>query len=48
MLKAQRLRSSKIKGGFAHHTDAKFWQRGFTDHLILTREDFDIHRSYIL
>ena len=36
-----------IKGGFAHHTDAKFWQRGFTDHLILTRDDFDIHRTYI-
>ena len=36
-----------IKGGFTRCTESKFWQRGFTDHLILDRRDFDTHRDYI-
>lgn len=39
----------RIKGGFSHRLPSKFpiWQRGFTDHLILTREQFESHRTYI-
>ncbi len=38
-----------IKGGFAHRFNPKirFWQPGFTDHLILDRNDFDTHVTYI-
>ena len=36
-----------IKGGFAHRMGPKFWQRGFTDHLILDREQFESRRTYI-
>ncbi len=36
-----------IKGGFAHRMGPKFWQCGFTDHLILNREQFESRRAYI-
>jgi putative transposase len=38
-----------IKGGFSHRLASKLpvWQRGFTDHRIRDREDFDIRRQYI-
>ena len=38
-----------IKGGFSHRLASKLpvWQRGFTDHRIRDREDFDIRRRYI-
>lgn len=38
-----------IKGGFSHRVGSKFpvWQRGFTDHRIRDRNDFEIRRSYI-
>jgi putative transposase len=38
-----------IKGGFTHRfaPTRQFWQRGFTDHLILNRADFDTHVDYI-
>jgi putative transposase len=36
-----------IKGGFTRHFKTKIWQRGFTDHLILNREQFDSRRDYI-
>ncbi len=38
-----------IKGGFSHRLQATLpiWQRGFTDHRIRNRADFETHRSYI-
>lgn len=38
-----------IKGGFSHRIASKVpvWQRGFTDHRIRDREDFEIRRNYI-
>jgi putative transposase len=38
-----------IKGGFSHRIGSKFpvWQRGFTDHRIRDRNDFEIRRNYI-
>jgi putative transposase len=38
-----------IKGGFSHQLASKLpvWQRGFTDHRIQSKEDFEHHRTYI-
>jgi putative transposase len=36
-----------IKGGFTRYYKTRIWQPGFTDHLILTRPDFETHRTYI-
>jgi putative transposase len=38
-----------IKGGFSHRIGSKFpvWQRGFTDHRIRDRNDFEMRRNYI-
>lgn len=38
-----------IKGGFSHRLSSKFpvWQRGFTDHRIRDRIDFEARRKYI-
>jgi putative transposase len=42
-----------IKGGYSHAFGIEFgkhkevWQRGFTDHRIRHREDFEKHRQYI-
>ena len=38
-----------IKGGFSHrlHATLPVWQRGFTDHRIRDRADFEAHRAYI-
>jgi putative transposase len=38
-----------IRGAFSHRLASKHevWQRGYTDHLILTRTDFETHRTYI-
>ena len=38
-----------IKGGFSHRIGSKFpvWQRGFTDHRIRDREEFEMRRTYI-
>lgn len=42
-----------IKGGYSHAFGVEFgkhkevWQRGFTDHRIRDREDFEKHRQYI-
>ena len=38
-----------IKGGFSHRMGSKspVWQRGFTDHRVRDREDFEIRREYI-
>jgi REP-associated tyrosine transposase len=38
-----------IKGGFSHRLGSKFpvWQRGFTDHRIRYRNEFDARREYI-
>jgi putative transposase len=38
-----------IKGGFSRRMDHRFpvWQRGFSDHRIRDRSDFDTHRRYI-
>jgi putative transposase len=38
-----------IRGSFSHHlaSTRETWQRGYTDHLILTRADFETHRDYI-
>jgi putative transposase len=39
----------RIKGGFSRKLGSRLpvWQRGFTDHLILTREQFNSRRDYI-
>jgi putative transposase len=39
----------RIKGGFSHRLASKspVWQRGFTDHMILNREQFETRRKYI-
>jgi putative transposase len=43
----------RIKGGFSHklgsERSSKFpvWQRGFADHLVLNREQFDSRREYM-
>jgi putative transposase len=39
----------RIKGGFSHHLASKFpvWQRGFTDHLVMNREQFQSRLEYI-
>jgi putative transposase len=43
----------RIKGGFSHRLGARIrskfpvWQRGFADHLVLNREQFDSRREYI-
>jgi putative transposase len=38
-----------IKGGFSHRIGSRFpvWQRGFTDHRIRDREEFEVRREYI-
>ena len=38
-----------IKGGFSHKIGSKFpvWQRGFTDHRIRDRDEFETRRTYI-
>lgn len=38
-----------IKGGFSHSLASKFpvWQKGFTDHRIRDREDFDTRLAYL-
>ena len=38
-----------IKGGFSHRLASKLpvWQRGFTDHRIRNREEYDTRRDYI-
>ena len=38
-----------IKGGFSHRIGSKFpvWQRGFTDHRVRDRNDFETRRNYI-
>jgi putative transposase len=38
-----------IKGGFSHRMGSKFpvWQRGFTDHRIRDRNEFEMRRNYI-
>jgi len=38
-----------IKGGFSRRLGSKMpvWQRGFTDHRVRDREDFEIRREYI-
>jgi putative transposase len=42
-----------IKGGYSHALTAELgragevWQRGFTDHRIRDKNDFDNHRAYI-
>jgi len=38
-----------IKGSFSRRLGARFpiWQRGFADHLVLTRAEFDSRRAYI-
>jgi REP-associated tyrosine transposase len=38
-----------IKGGFSHRVGSKFpvWQRGFTDHRIRDRNEFEMRRNYI-
>jgi putative transposase len=38
-----------IKGGFSHSLGSGFpvWQRGFTDHRIRNREEFEMRRTYI-
>jgi putative transposase len=38
-----------IKGGFSHRLDSRFpvWQRGFIDHLVLNRKEFESRRTYI-
>jgi putative transposase len=38
-----------IKGGFSRRLASKFpaWQRGFTDHLVLNRTQFESRRAYI-
>ena len=38
-----------IKGGFSRRLASKFpiWQRGFTDHVVLNREQFESRRDYI-
>jgi putative transposase len=38
-----------IKGGFSRRLPSAFprWQRGFTDHLVRNREDFETRRVYI-
>jgi putative transposase len=39
----------RIKGGFSHSIGSSFpvWQRGFTDHLVLNRKQFETRRDYI-
>jgi putative transposase len=38
-----------IKGGFSHRMGSKFpvWQRGFTDHRVRNRDEFQARREYI-
>ena len=38
-----------IKGGFSHRLASKLpvWQRGFADHQIRSKEDFNIRQNYI-
>jgi putative transposase len=38
-----------IKGGFSHRVTSKFpvWQRGFTDHRIRNKDEFQTRREYI-
>lgn len=38
-----------IKGGFSHRMGSALpvWQRGFTDHRVRDREDFEVRRRYI-
>jgi putative transposase len=38
-----------IKGGFSHRVSSKFpvWQRGFTDHRIRNKDEFQTRREYI-
>jgi putative transposase len=38
-----------IRGGFSHRLSSKLdvWQRGYADHLVQTREEFESRRIYI-
>ena len=38
-----------IRGGFSHRLASKLdvWQRGYTDHQIKTREEFESRRTYV-
>ena len=38
-----------VKGGFSHrlHATHPIWQRGFTDHRIRDKQDYEAHRDYI-
>ncbi len=38
-----------VKGGFSHNMRSAMpiWQRGYTDHLVHSRDDFLTHRTYI-
>jgi len=38
-----------IRGGFSHRMASKFevWQRGYTDHFVQSREDFESQRKYL-
>ena len=38
-----------IRGGFSHRLASKLevWQRGYTDHVINSREEFESRRDYI-
>ena len=40
---------NRIKGGFSRRLASNFpiWQRGFADHLVLTRAEFESRRAYI-
>jgi len=39
-----------IRGGFSHRLASKLevWQRGYTDHFVQSREDFESRREYLL
>jgi putative transposase len=39
----------RIRGGFSHRLASahEVWQRGYADHLVLSRGDFETHRTYI-
>ena len=39
----------RIRGGFSHRLASphEVWQRGYTDHCVLSRASFEEHRTYI-
>jgi putative transposase len=39
----------RIRGGFSHRLASAHdvWQRGYADHLVLSRDEFEIRRHYI-